>query len=215
MSMKLPFPKEDFLLLRVPAIVFLVVASLAGSANFGSQTLNQTASFDLSQAQARYEQTLTSVQEIADEEATITRYIDQYRVLETEGVVSDEDRLAIIERLGEIRRRFNLDTIQLDIGEQGDFALKYDPLDLNPGDPVNIRFSEISLFFALLHEEDLTRMVNAVADEPGLIIPNACSMQILNMAELDFTEFKYNIAAECSLYWYTFDLNPPEVVYEY
>tara|TARA_R100001377_G_C3184299_1_gene107916 strand:- start:319 stop:966 length:648 start_codon:yes stop_codon:yes gene_type:complete len=214
-SLKLPFEKQDLLLLRTPVIIFIVAALIASVLYFGSDSLNRSASFDLSQAQARYEQAMASVREIADEEETIIRYIDRYREIEEEGAVRTEDRLALIEQVGDFRTRYNLYPIQMDIGGQGALALKYDPLDLNPGAPVNVNFSDIAFSYSLVHEEDLTRLLNAFIDESGLLVPNSCEMKAENLAELNFTQLGFNLAANCELFWFTFDLAPPEVIYEY
>ena len=113
------------------------------------------------------------------------------------------------------RARYNLYPIDLDIGEQSQLALNYDPLDLNPGEPVNVNFSEISLSYSLVHEEDLTRLLDAVLDESGLVLPSSCELKAENPEDLNFTQLGFNLAANCTLFWFTFDLTPPEVVYEY
>ena len=215
MAVRLPFEKQDLVLLRSSSIVFVVSAIIASVVYFGSDSLNQSASFDLSQAQARFDQASTSVQEIAEEEATIIRYIDRYREIAAEGVVEDEDRLSLIEKIGELRARYNLYPITVDIGGQGALPLSYDPMDLNPGEPVNVDFSEISLSYSLVHEEDLTRLLNSLVDESGLILPQNCEFAAENFAALNFSEVGFNLSAKCSLFWFTFDLNPPEVSYEY
>ena len=215
MKVRLPYEKEDLALLRIPGIVTITSVVLASVLYFGADSLNQRAIFDLSQAQAQLAQAEISVREIADEEATIIRYIDRYREIEEEGAVGEEDRLALIEKVGEFRARYSLYPIQIDIGEQGSLALNYDPLDLNPGEPVNVNFSEISLSYSLVHEEDLTRLLNALLDESGLVLPSTCELKAENPEDLNFTQLGFNLAANCTLFWFTFDLTPPEVIYEY
>jgi hypothetical protein len=214
-KISLPFEKEDLALLRMPGIVFLVSIVIAIALYSGADYLNRNASVELSQARAQYQQAETSVREIADEEATIIRYIDRYSDIEAEGAVSEQDRLALIEQVGEFRARYNLYPIAIDIGEQGSLALSYDPLDLSPGEPVNVNFSEISLMYSLVHEEDLTRLLNALVDESGLMLPNSCDLTTDNFENLNFTQLGFNLSANCKLLWFTFDLAPPEVIYEY
>lgn len=215
MKISLPYEQQDLALLRVPAYVFLASVFLAFVLYYGSGLLERNASQNLVRAQALYEQVQTSVREIADEEATIIRYIDRYRQIAENGTFVEEDRLALIEEIRELRAYYNLFPITLDIGQQGALALRYDPLDLNPGDPVNIRFSEISLNYPLVHEEDLTRLINDVIDEPGLFFPTACAINADNNVMLDFSLPGINLDAQCEILWFTFDLNPPEVNYEY
>lgn len=215
MSFRLHYEKKDLKLLRVPVAIFVISVLVACVLYFGSDTLNQDAGFDLSQAQAQYEDASTSVQTTASEEATIIRYIDRYKAIEARGFVSKEDRLAALDKIADLRSRYSLYPILVDIGEQGSLPLEYDPSTSNPGDPVNVNFSEISLVYSLVHEEDLTRMMEAFTTEFGLVIPQQCDITKSQSPELDFTQLGFNLQAKCSLYWFTFDLDPPEVVYEY
>lgn len=215
MNTRLPYEKQDLALLRVPGYVFLASLSIASVLYFASGILNRNADFELLQANARYENVVVSVREIAAEEATIIRYIDRYKQIAEEGTFDEEDRLALIEKIGALRAQYSLYPIAMDIGPQGTLALQYDPMDSNPGEPVNIRFSEVSLSYPLLHEEDLSRLLNAVIAEPGLMLPTSCSIQTANLRSEDFSQLGSNLEAQCKLIWFTFDLNPAEAVYEY
>lgn len=215
MKFSLPFEKQDLALLRVALIVFATSMFFAFTIYIGVNFLDQRTNSDLSQAQARNLQAETSVREIADEEETIVRYIDRYRDIELEGAVDDEDRLAVIEKINELRARYNLYPIQVDIGEQRSLSLNYDPLDLNPGEPVDLKFSQISLLYSLVHEEDLTRLIDALIDESGLILPSNCELTVDNISALDFSKVDAHLTAKCSVLLFTFDLEPPEVIYDY
>lgn len=215
MSFRLHYEKKDLKLLRVPVAIFVISAVVASVLYFGSDTLNQDASFDLSLAQAQYEDASNSVLKTASEEATVIRYIDRYRAIESRGFLSQEDRLAALDKIADLRSRYSLYPILVDIGEQDSIPLEYDPLASSQGDPVNVNYSEISIIYSLVHEEDLTRMMEAFITEFGLVIPQQCEISKSQTPELDFTQLGFNLSAKCSLYWFTFDLDPPEVVYEY
>ena len=214
MKTKLPFEREDLKLFRTAFIVLLVCVLLATTLYFGANRINDTATTALRNARSQYEQASTSVQLIAEEEATIIRYIDRYLGFVENGYMEGEDRLAFIEDVSRIRDTHNLFPVDIDIGEQDHYSLTYDPMDLNPGEPVDIDYSNIGLSFPLLHEEDLTRLVSSLLDLEGLFLPTHCLMLHDNINEADFTVFSEQMYSNCRFYWYTFNLNPPEPVYD-
>ncbi len=214
MQIKLPFEKGDFKLLRTALIVLVVCISISTALFFGVNQINDSASSALNSARSQYEQVSASVQLISEEEATIIRYIDRYLRFVENGYVEDEDRLALIEDISRIRDTHNLFPVSIDIGEQVHYSLVYDPMDLNPGEPVDLDYSDIELNFSLLHEEDLTRLVSSLLDIEGLLLPTHCQMMHDNINEANFTSFFEHLSSSCSFYWYTFNLNPPEPVYD-
>ena len=151
---------------------------------------------------------------IAEEEATIVRYIDRYKEFVESGYLFEEERLTLIEYVADIRNDFNLFPIEMDIGEQNSYSLEYDPLDLNVGDPVNINYSSVELAYSLLHEEDFTRLLGTLLDFGAFLLPTQCEMSHASALDDDFSTIYERMSASCSLFWYTFDLTPPEPVYD-
>ena len=214
MKINLPFEKQDYKLLRAAAIVLLMCVSTALILYFGANRINDAATLDVENARSQYSQALASVQLIAEEEATIVRYIDRYKEFVESGYLFEEERLALIESVADIRNDFNLYPIEMDIGEQNSFSLQYDPLDLNVGDPVNINYSNVELSYSLLHEEDFTRLLGTLLDSGAFLLPTQCEMSQDDVLGDDFSTIDERMSASCNMFWYTFDLTPPEPVYD-
>lgn len=215
MSLNLPIARKDLLLLRPAMLTFAVCLTVVIVSYFGSSYVNQKAIRDAANARNLYDQANQSVQEIAQEEATIVIYIDRYRAMVQDGIVSDEDRLSILETIGAIRQRYDLFPVGVTMGEQRAVALEYDPNELISGDPVALRSTDIEIRMSLLHEQDITRLLGALIESDGLIIPIDCDMRVNNYLQVDFTTLGEHMTASCQLQLYTFDLNPPVAAVEY
>jgi hypothetical protein len=179
---------------------------------FGTQYLKESAGVAQTNAQGIFDSTSTSVQQIAQEEETIVRYIGRYQQLESEGVMSAEDRLVLLENIGNLREQLHLYTMGVDMSEQVSTRLEYDPYDPNPGLPVDLHSFSIRLSLPLLHEEDLTRLIDGMLAESGLVLPRNCQMSIDAGNSPDFSVLGEHLAARCILQRYTFDLNPEVIV---
>ena len=214
MKTKLPFDKQDYKLLRNAGLWLGVCLSFALVLYFGANRVNGDATLALNNARAQFDQATASVQLIAEEEATIILYIDRYQEFVEHGYLSAEDRLDFIESISEIRDANNLFPVGIVMDEQETYSLSYDPMDLNPSEPVDLNYSKINLNLQLLHEEDLTRLIASMLDSGGLLLPTSCRMTHNNIIEVDFTKIAEHMSANCDLYWYTFELSPAEPVYD-
>lgn len=215
MSMKIPLGRQDLMMLRPAGVVFALSLVLSGAGYGIVSYLNQNATRAAMNARSLYEQATQSVQQIAEEEATIVRYIDRYRDMEKEGIVSEEDRLTLLEKLGEIRQLNDLFPVSIEMGEQVSIPLQYDPNDLSPGDPVSLRSTRLSFRMQMLHEADLTRLLGGLLKNNGLIVPTSCAMRVNNFTTLSFTQLGELLGSECELRLFTYDLNPPVPDVEY
>ena len=215
MKIDLPFEKQDYFMLRNSVVAFVISLLVAGGSYFAVSFAMQSARAGAASAQNTFDQVSQSVQQIAQEESTVVRYIGRYREMEQEGVVSDEDRLAFLETFGEIRNANDLFAVNIQMGEQVANPLAYDPNDLNPGEPVALRFTPVEIGMPLLHEEDLTRLLDELLVGNGLILPIRCSMRVNNLSQVSFTQLGEHLQSDCVLQMYTYDLNPPVPVNEY
>lgn len=215
MKIALPFEKQDLFMLRNSFLFLVICGVLSGVAYFSVSIAAQSASRGVSNARATFEQVTQSVQQIAQEEATVVRYIGRYREMEDEGVVSEEDRLEFLETFGEIRVANDLFPVIIEMGEQIANPLAYDPNDLSPGDPVSLRSTPITFSMSLLHEEDLMRILDSILTGHGLIVPTRCYMQVNDVGNVNFTQVGEHLQSNCTLQMYTFDLSPPVPVNEY
>ncbi len=212
MSIKIPFSAVDMQLLHKPAMVFAASTLFSVSLWYGTEFVRQQALASATLAQGVYEQTSTSVTQIAQEEETIIRYIGRYREMMAEGVVGDPDRLLLLEEIGRLRESLKLYSLAVSMSEQIATRLEYDPYDPVPGEPVDLLSTALTIGLPLLHEEDLTRLVSHLLDSGDLLLPKNCEMRADGGIEPDFRRVGEHLSASCTLIWYSFDLTPEVVV---
>ncbi len=212
MSIKNPFNAVDMQLLHKPAIVFTISVLFSGLLWYGTGYVRQQALASATQAQGVYEQTSTSVTQIAQEEETIIRYIGRYREMLADGVVGDPDRLVLLEDVGRLRENLKLYSLAVGMSEQVATRLEYDPYDPVPGEPVDLLSTALTIGLSLLHEEDLTRLVSHLLDSGNLLLPKSCEMSADGGVSPDFSRVGEHLSASCTLLWYTFDLTPEVIV---
>ncbi len=208
MSQPKLFAPDDLVLMHRPAAVLGVCVVLALGIYFCANSLNASASLRSQTAQAQYTQVQDSIQQIATEEATFVEYIDRYRNMEQNQVFAEEDRLALVEFVQNIRQQSRYFPVQIEIGEQGSEALAYPPEELLPGQPVELRFSNISMDFSSLHEGDFAGLMSKFIRGNGLIMPVDCNITSVVEEGREFVDVAPNLLASCELIWFTMNLNP-------
>jgi hypothetical protein len=201
------FSPEDLVLIRRPAAALMVCVVLAGAVYLIVNYLSTSAVSRFQAAQSQYVQVQTSIQQIASEEATFVEYIDRYRMMVADEVFSDEDRLRLLEGVQEIRLEGRLYPVTVEVGSQDSTMLAYPPEELLPGQPVEIRYSTLSLAFDSLHEEDFTRVISEFLKGSGLFIPTACVLDSV-ADDVGYIEVEPNLNVICELIWFTLNLNP-------
>lgn len=201
--------KEDYLDIKWPIAIAVTGLLLSGGIWFGIDYLNSQSVQDLRIAQSDFNNARSRVETIEEEEATIIEYIGRYQMLDAAGVVADEDRLQMFERVADLRADNRLFPVTLNIQEQKSLMLDYPPEIRDPGEPVALQSSLIGLELNLLHEEDLTRLVNGILDSPGLFQTRACSIELTSSDTTNFLFLSRHFSSSCEILWYTFDLDPP------
>lgn len=201
--------KEDYLMIKWQIVYAIIGILLAIGIYMGTDYLSSASLQDVRIAQSGFDSARTRVEQIAEEEATIIEYIERYQVLDQNGVIEDEDRLQMFERVAEIRSDNNLFPVALNISEQESMRLNYPPEIREPGGPVALRSSVIGLDLPLLHEQDLIRLLTGVLDSPGLYQTRTCSLAQRSPDSTNFIFLSQHFTASCEILWYTFDLDPP------
>lgn len=203
-----PFPNSDLYLIKWQILAFVLSLVVVGGILWSADYLNGQANRGLQIARADLSNARSSVELIEEEEATIIEYIGRYQQLSEQGTVSPEDRLQFLEQMAEIRSEFNLFPISLNINEQLSERLDYDESVNDPGGPIDLDFSSVSLSVALLHEEDLVRMLGAIYERPGLYQVRECDISLQNRLNNNFLFLAQHLRANCELVWYTFNVSP-------
>jgi len=207
MSKDVLFSPEDLQLVRRPGAALLICSVLAGAVYLLVDNLNTSAAFRFQTAQSQFVQVQTSIQQIASEEATFVEYIDRYRMMVEDEVFSEEDRLRLLENVQAIRLDGRLYPVTVEVDSQGSSILAYPPEELLPGQPVEIRFSTVSLEFDSLHEEDFTRVMSEFLRGRGLFVPIACLLDSV-ADDAGYVRVEPNLNVSCELIWFTLNLNP-------
>lgn len=205
-----PFPNQDLFLIKWQFVFFVLCAGFGTAIFIITETFGAQASRDLSIAQGELYSARSAVELIEEEEATIIEYIGRFQELSDQGIVQEEDRLLFLERVAELRSEFDLFPISLSIEEQIGMRLQYDPGETEPGGPIDLKKSSVSVRMPLLHEEDLTRFLDKLLKIDGLYQALECSVSQQNRSSTSFLVLAQHLTATCELLWYTFDLSPDQ-----
>lgn len=203
-----PFPNEDILLIKWKILFFMICAVVSVGIFVAADFYYNEANRNLSFAQAELYSARSDVELIEEEEDTIIEYIGRYREMSDEGIVDPEDRLDFLENMATIRSQFNLFPISLSIEEQDGLRLQYDLSESDPGGPIDLKISNVSVNLSLLHEQDLSRFLEALLSSHGLYQARECSISRRSQADTNYYFLAQHFAADCELVWYTFDLTP-------
>lgn len=198
--------RKDLMLLKWSVLTLVICLLLASGIVMVTNSIQREATQSLANAQSSLRETRTLVDDIEVEEATVIRFVDRYEQLQRDGVIGTEDRLQLLERFSEIRAQYELFPISVSIEEQKGMPLEYADGISEPGAPVNIRYSRINLSLSLLHEEDLTRLISALLDSPGLYQIEECSIR--QSGSNNYLSLGQHFSANCSLLWFTFEVSP-------
>jgi len=201
--------KEDYLMIKWQIAIAGVGLLLSIGIFLGIDYLSGNSLQDLRIAQADFNSARSRLELIEEEEETIIEYIGRYQMLDADGVVSNEDRLQMFERVAEIRSANNLFPVNTNINRQLTMPINYPPEIRQPGEPIALRSSVIGIDLPLLHEDDLFRLLDGIINGPGLFQTSECSLRQLNRESTNFIVLSQHFDASCEILWYTFDLDPP------
>lgn len=197
--------KEDYLSLLWHFLLLAVCVVLVGAFFYGVSALDTAASRELNVARGDLSNAQASLEQIEEEEATITSYIEPYLAI-AEGAVGGTDRLDMQETFAQIRSRYSLFPIQLDIAEESSYLLPYAPEIAQPGGPVNLMISKITTGLPLLHENDLSNYLDALVAAPSLVVPTQCTLTSSTRDSRALLRLGQHLRSSCSFVWYSFQV---------
>ena len=206
----LNFNLADIKHIKWSLVMLLASSIIAFSMEMIAEYFFENSLADLRVAQANYSNTRNAVDLIEEEEAMITEFIDRYKDLSRQGIVSEQNRLFFRERMAQIRSSNNLFPMTVVINEQQALDLHYDPQVLQPGEPIDLNWSNVQISFPLLHEEDMTRLIASLLNSPGLYQTESCNIKLQDPTYTNYIVLGQHMTASCSFNWYTFDLDPPQ-----
>lgn len=197
--------KEDYLGLLWHFVLLAVCMALVGSFFYGVTALDTAASRELNIARSELSNAQALLEQIEQDETTITAYVEPYLAI-AGGTVAGTDRLDMQETFAQIRSRYSLFPIQLDIAEESTYVLPYAPEIAQPGGPVNLLISKIATDLPLLHENDLANYLDALVAAPSLVLPTQCTLTSSTRERQAFLRLGQHLRSSCSFVWYSFQL---------
>jgi hypothetical protein len=208
MVRKSSFLSEDMLILKWP-VLLLVICLIASAVWYGGVSKFQKIALSAMQAaQVERDNGEATLRAIEEEEKIVRNYSERYRQLQTSGVIGDETRLELVEALGHIRERHKLYPLQFDIGQQVVIPLKTGAPE-NVGAYLSLRSSRIQIALPLLHEDDLTRLLQELRSVGrGIFVVEECAISRGSDSEKELLELKENLSVACKILWLT--LKPEE-----
>jgi hypothetical protein len=153
---------------------------------------------------SNYELIMQEVTQIEDSERIIVENIDRFNAMAADGLLAEEDRVALLEDVRRIRDRFRLFPIDVEIREQTSHLLDYEEGVEFPEEFISVRSSTVMVRLPLLHEEDLTRFLNAFLNTGRLLVTTSCTVTASSVDPDDALEVMVHQIANCDFIWYTF-----------
>jgi len=174
---------------------FLMIAVGAATAHF-SLNLTKIAQLAKSGATAERNEVEGKLKQVRDEENEIKQKSSLFSNLQARGVIGDEQRLDWVELLKDIRTKRRLLDLEYEISPQH-------PLDANPGSGFAFYASTMRLQLRLLHEEDLTRLLDDLHRQArALIQVKSCNVTRLSHGAAGQNGLA-NLQADCQIDWLT------------
>lgn len=200
--------QDDLIWLRWPLILLtLIVAMVVGAWLFASSYRNSVQREEFN-ARNRLDLLIGQVREIEEAERIIVDNIGVYNSMVARGVMDAENRVALLDDIANIRSRYNLYPINVDISEQSRLVIPFVSEVDFPTEQVSLRSSRISLQLPLLHEEDLTRLINELLATGRLLAIDRCAVNYALESEENFLTLVQHQIAVCDIYWYSFQREP-------
>ena len=151
---------------------------------------------------------LTSIQKkyqtAKNRQQLIQEYKDKFKLLKSNNIIGQEDRLNWIDSLDQIIKQEQIPYLKYDISQQKRFN---DRKVLSRYPKIDVYISEMKLEMRLLHEGDLYTVINMLANNArGLFEVERCDIERSKIMQTSIVDSgtDSNFKATCSLNWYTF-----------
>jgi len=197
MKVTLPFPKQDLLLLKWPAVFLALVLTLGGGGYTTAWLVTKQIRQNLFAAEESRQEVENRIHEIEQAKETTSHYLDRYRELKKTGVIGEEDRLKLLTVFDELRRHYDLYPLKIEIEPQQTIQPNLEQSEETQEGAV-IRVSPVLVNLDLLHEEDLLRLLAGLRNAAiGKITVESCIITRNEGASPQLT-------AVCRLLWWNF-----------
>jgi hypothetical protein len=200
--------QDDLLWLRWPLVFLSLAIAISVSAWWTAASYRNSVQREEFNASNQLDLLIGQVREIEEAEQIIVNNIGIYNAMVARGVMAAENRVALLDDIADIRARYNFYPISVDISEQDRRVIPFVSEVDFPTEQISLRSSRISLQLPLLHEEDLTRLINELLATGRLLAVDRCAVNYALESEENFLTLVQHQIAACELYWYSFQREP-------
>ena len=186
----------DFPKLQSSLLVTLLLIAIGTGAILWSFERMRLAQTDFATAQRERNEIDSKLRQIRSEENEIKQKAAMFSALQARGLIGDEQRLEWVELLKEIRDKHRLIELRYEITPQH-------ALDKTPSGDFALYASTMTLQLKLLHEEDLTRLLDDLRKQArALIQVKRCDVSRLPRSAAENMP-QALLEAECQVAWVT------------
>jgi len=187
---------KDFPKLQISLMAMLVMVAIgAGTVVFSRHSVSQ-ANSAFAAAQSERNEMDGKLKRVRSEEHEIREKAALFNALKARGVIGEEQRLEWVELLKEIRERHRLIELRYEIAPQ-------QSLEKTPTGTLILYASTMKLQLSLLHEEDLTRLLDDLRRQARALVQiRRCDVSRIPRSGGENT-LQGLLQAECLIDWIT------------
>lgn len=190
------FVRDDLRKLQGSLLVGLLMVGGGIATLLVSLDTSERAERDRISLTAQFAEADAKLRQVRDEESEVKEKSIVFNQLQERGIIGDEQRLDWVELLKDLREKHRLFDLRYEIAPQ---RLLDDPL----ASDFAFFASAMRLELKLLHEEDLTRLLDDLRQQAkALVRVRSCRVERLP-ATADERGDGANLAADCELDWLT------------
>jgi hypothetical protein len=197
--------RQDIDALRVPLIALLVTIVAAIGIIYASAAVLDNARATLVKRENELRQARLKIQNAGEEKELISHYLAAYQQLARAGFVGEEQRITWLDTLRAANEEARIFGVEYDLSAQRPYVYA---AEFNAGQLL-LQESVMHLRFGMLHEDDLSRFLEALARRGGgYFTVDDCTVRRLKNADaVSLSQVEANLSADCNLRWLT--VRPP------
>lgn len=166
--------QADLPYIKWSLLTFIITLAIGGSAVFFSQKFATNAQNAKRAAQQQLNDARSKLSAARDDQANMAAYTQEYSAIQHREIIGDEQRLNLIEGLDSLRRRNRVLDFKYAIAPQQ----PYKPVPALDSGNFDLKISNMTLQFELLHEEQLINFFDSLRrDMNGWFILDRCSLE--------------------------------------
>ncbi|EXI85278.1 MAG: hypothetical protein AW11_03601 [Candidatus Accumulibacter regalis] len=189
--------RTDFRKLQASAFAGILMVAAGGLALYVSFDARKSAEQARVHIAAQFAEADGKLKQVRDEESEVKQKSIVFNTLRERGIIGNEQRLDWVELLKDIRDKHRLIDLRYEIAPQR-------MLDGQVGNDFVVFASSMRLELKLLHEEDLTRLLDDLQRQAkALIRVKSCRIERLPATGDERGGGRANLMADCEIEWLT------------